>query len=676
MAGSSFFFGRSGISTVDGGWTQLGYAGYQPEGFDASNVGLLPLADSSITIRGAASAQQDSGTSITVNVSTIDGGAEPSVGDLLLAVCTVDGESATQNEHIRIKSNEGKWHRVNNAHNLCRSAFFYKFRESGDDNTIAFQSQADSDEQMIAGIVCVRGVDTTQPIARYSQHIETDDVPNCLAETTPVAGCVALAWYTMDSISWGTETPTAGWTERLDLQTNDTQMYLQSRVFDLAGTSTGTAALSDQGLGTNAIVGRMIVLQPPQALNAKDVRCKAGSFQSATGTGNQDITGLGFDCKALILWYPAAAATVSADIQYNRGIGADDGVTAVQQRYVGIWHDNLTVNEAGYSGIGEILKHYIATNSTLASPDAACVYSKITDGFRLNWSVVEGTARRIHYIAFGGADFRATVGSEQGSTSPVSGLPWRPHAAHILSQCVDSNVDQIRTTAAIMSFGWQDFQSGGAWYAALNAGDGSQPMFLVRDSGFCGQVDAGTLTYELAYEQTNSDGWSWVGSNTDYFFYLAMNFDGGGTGTTFPFFVEFTEGDNSGTAGEDQTLPVFNAGRPKQVIHIAMGRVNQTDVEGVASTFSEGFVNSDLAQDLLAIGKSNSDSEKKMEINSAVLSGSGGDLDTITKRGAFTSMNVIDWAVNSVSHHLLGLFTMGQGLDPNLQKPIFFGCNF
>ena len=628
------------------------------------------------TVEGAASAQTNSGTTVTVDISTIDGGAAPSVGDLLLAVCTIDGSLGTVNEHIRITSSEGKWHRVNNCHNFSRSGMFYKFRESGDDNTVDFVSLIGSSEQIIAGIICVRGVDTAQPIARYSQNLITDDVPVCLAETTPVADCLALAWYTVDDDIWGTETPPAGWTEHIDTITNDSGMYAFSQGFASASTSTGTAALSDQGAGTDGIVGRMIVLQPPQPINAKDVRTKAGSFLSATATGNQDITGFGFDVKALILWTTAADAGPNANATYSHGIGADDGVTGVQQRYVGAWHTSGGVNEAGYSGIGEILKVYQSANSTLASPNSSAVYSKITDGFRLNWATAEGTARRVHYIAFGGADFRATVISEAGNTSPVTGLPWRPHAAHVVSQCLNSNADQIRTTAGLVSLGWIDFQSGGSWCVAMNTNDGNQPQFTFRDSAFMGQVDAGALTYELIYRQTTSDGWTWTNSNADFFFALCMNFDAAGTGTTFPFDVSFDESDASGTNGADQTLPVFNAGKTIQARHVAMTQ-NGTDIDSAAASYSLGWVNSDLTQYVVGIGKTGNVSEKEWIADHALVSGTAGDLNTTAKQGSFTSKDAIDWSINNSTYYMLGLFTIGQGLDPNAQqKPIFFGCNF
>lgn len=607
---------------------------------------------------GVEYASTNAGTSVTVDISVIDSESPPTVGDFLIAECSIDGVSSAVNEHIRITSSDKGWRRVNNAHHGQRSAMFWKIRESGDDDTIEFESLIGTSEQMIAAIACVRGVDPIKPIARYSCKIQTTDDPACLAETTPVADCLALSWYTMDDDQLPSS-PASGWTERLDVETTDSGMYLQTQEFASASSSTGTATLPDIG-GAEEIIGRMIVLQPPQDLSTKDIKVAAGRLDSPTDTGNQDITGLGFDCKALIIWSMRTNTTTPAsDIIYTRGIGADDGVTTAAQRYAGVWHESGGGDDCGYSGTGEIIKVYNVANTSAGSPDLAATYSKIADGFRLNWATVEGSERSFFFIAFGGDDLRAACGAELASTSPVSGLPWRPDVTHVLGQCIASDSDQLRTGAGILSAGWIDHQSGGQWSFGFDLAGENSPGLAIRDSGFYSQNSSGALTYELQFQQTTSDGWSWSGTNADYFSYLSLNFGAGSDGdTNYPFEIEFTEALDSGGDGADQTLPVFADGAEKQIIHAFMGD-ESTETDYNNASLSEGFW-TPSEQSVFALGKAGTTSERVRHIVDTFLGSIVGNLDSLTRIGDFTDQDTINWSENDNVAVLIGLFTLGR----------------
>jgi hypothetical protein len=601
-------------------------------------------------------------SSITVDISGIDGGSPPTVGDLLIANVSVVNISAPTNELITAPDG---WHKLGKVLLGHRDALFWKIRESGDSNSVQFGHAGIGVLNTIAYIHCIRGADKARPIVRQSINYEDSGTYNWDAETTPVADCLAIASVNLAEGNNTGASPASGWTERLDIGIgiliDELTSYVQTRGFATQGSSTGNPSTDIPGIVSYQYIARMILVQPPQTATPKDIRVATGTFASPTSTGNQDFTNLGFDCKALII-YGIRNSDQSAvtDIEYTHGIGADDGVTSAAQRCFGVWHDSGS-GAAGYSRNGEIIALYIAGNSTLGSPDLLATYSRITGGFRLNWTSVMGSGYAFSYMAFGGADFQAACGAVQASAGSVSGLNFRPEAVHIIGQCLDSDSDQLRTVYGLGACGWLDCQTGAQFYSFIDTQETGNGEFIFRDSGLYGQSVGGTPGWEIEFAKTNSDGWNWAGTDSDYFFYLAMYF--GGT-TYFPYQVEYIESDDSGTGGADQYLPSFALDQTyatKKLIH-ALGNRDGTDVGLEAGGCSEGHVKFSyeaVDQDGMAIAKIGSTSERRRATFQAILMHSSGDLDSIGKLGRFYYPDYIDWQVNNTVDHLIGLFTLG-----------------
>lgn len=600
-------------------------------------------------------------TSVTPNIGSINGGSAPAVGDLILACLTLENASDTSDENIHPPDG---YHRYGGAWNTLHSQVFWKIWESGDDTTPTFSWSASRGYS--CATLCIRGVDPARPFARQSIRRYTSGTMAGLAETTPVADCLGVSIHCSQPDRSGVSAP-SGWTERSDigagfLGLSGTSQQVCTQGFATSGSSTGTASTGG-GLSTTR-VSRIICLQPSQTPAPKDIRVKTGSTLSPTSTGNQDITGLGFDCKALIVYcVNKSADSVSANIEWMRGIGADDGTNGNVQRAVGAWHTSGGSNEYGYTDSASIFKMYFSGSSTLGSPDLEASYSRITDGFRLNWTTVQGSGVAYNWIAFGGADFEAVVGAEQVSTSPVTGLPWRPDLIHQISQLINSDTDQLRTTGAA-SVGWIDAQAAAVYCVVFDVNGSGTPNFLNADFAFDGEVNGGAGSYAAELEQITSDGWAWNQSNTDYFYYLAMYF---GNNTAFPYAVESVDTDTSGTTNATQNVPIFAQSQTYAVKQVILSHVTQGSVSAstAASGYCEGHVEfdggqgSDRDQDSYAIAKTGSTSERRRKTAEAFCLQNSGDLDSPGKVGKWTAERTITWTTNNTTRYLMGLTTIG-----------------
>lgn len=118
-------------------------------------------------------------------------------------------------------------------------------------------------------------------------------------------------------------------------------------------------------------------------------RYKVGTFTSASGTGNQSITGVGFKPRLIILGGDTGAASTA---RFSLGWGTVDDQAAVLG---GAWADDTdtlggmtTISTAVFKRVDD--SGNATALATIASFDA--------DGFTLNWSVAQSIT--IAYIAF------------------------------------------------------------------------------------------------------------------------------------------------------------------------------------------------------------------------------------------------------------------------------------
>ena len=131
---------------------------------------------------------------------------------------------------------------------------------------------------------------------------------------------------------------------------------------------------------------------------------KVGTFNQATSTGNQATTGVGFTPSALILG-SAGHDTANAVVDTARfSVGAGISSSARWAYWTG--DEDAAADSRAESRYATDKIITMADEATGGSPTLlaeADLVSLDSDGFTVNWTTADATARNIGYIAMGGA---------------------------------------------------------------------------------------------------------------------------------------------------------------------------------------------------------------------------------------------------------------------------------
>lgn len=134
------------------------------------------------------------------------------------------------------------------------------------------------------------------------------------------------------------------------------------------------------------------------------VSVKKGTFSAATSTGNQAVTGVGFQGKAVLLFGVQATAT---GFQAGGGwfFGAATG-TANRWAKAGFSANAAAGGDSWRENDTAACIHTI-TDATGAADGVADFVSFDSDGFTINWSNAPASAWIVHYLVIGGSDVSA-----------------------------------------------------------------------------------------------------------------------------------------------------------------------------------------------------------------------------------------------------------------------------
>lgn len=133
-------------------------------------------------------------------------------------------------------------------------------------------------------------------------------------------------------------------------------------------------------------------------LALKGAQFKVGVFNSPTSSGNSAVTGVGFKPEGLMLASFARAASTAATANYYFGLGSTDGTRAGRISRADTDNDNNPDPDIS-TNLSEAFGAYTG-NGTLGL--VASLTSFDNDGFTLNWSTTQSTARQIIYWAIAG----------------------------------------------------------------------------------------------------------------------------------------------------------------------------------------------------------------------------------------------------------------------------------
>jgi hypothetical protein len=231
---------------------------------------------------------------------------------------------------------------------------------------------------------------------------------------------------------------------------------------------------------------------------------KKGVFACNTSTGNQSVTGVGFQPKAVILWGVKLASNntfTSGDNAFWFG-----AATSATNRWcmAGAEDDAVTTSNTGRRLSTDRVIHILASG-TPTTEAVANLVSFDTDGFTINWSSAPTSAWQCHYMALGGSTItNARAGATSttpDSSTAITGVGFKPDLLMMVG--INTGNDTSASNKTVM--------------VGLASGSGSSSQAVVASR----YRDAMTTTDNISYQDTGysfallsgvSSSFSWRGS--------------------------------------------------------------------------------------------------------------------------------------------------------------------
>lgn len=256
---------------------------------------------------------------------------------------------------------------------------------------------------------------------------------------------------------------------------------------------------------------------------------KVGQFAASTSSGDQAITGVGFQGKAIILWGSRVASTgFSANIQFFIGCATS---SSARWAFADGEDDNVVNGDSGRTSQNSACVRMISDATTPTIDGVADFVSFDSDGFTINWSDPPAIAALINYVVIGGTDVvnakagdftLATSGASQSSTDPG----FQPNFLMLVNIGLASHTG---STSGYMCIGAASGASDQAC-ALTRSNDNSTARMKWQKSGriTLGTATAGTADHEAALSSFDATGFtlsvSDVPSASRIHGYLAIQF--------------------------------------------------------------------------------------------------------------------------------------------------------
>lgn len=160
----------------------------------------------------------------------------------------------------------------------------------------------------------------------------------------------------------------------------------------------------------------------------------SGSFDLNTTTGNQSVTGVGFQPKAILFFVNSLNASGSA-AGMTGGVGFAVSSSA---RFSTATELTNGVSPASPNIRQDNTKCFIVTNNAGAAIIEVDFVSHNADGFTVNVATTDGAARKVLYLAIGGADLSNVALKEFTSktstgTQAITGVGFQPDSILFIS---------------------------------------------------------------------------------------------------------------------------------------------------------------------------------------------------------------------------------------------------
>jgi hypothetical protein len=249
---------------------------------------------------------------------------------------------------------------------------------------------------------------------------------------------------------------------------------------------------------------------------------KVGSFTGSGSTGNQAVTGVGFQPSLVIFWWNLATADGSA-IDAIFGFGA--GISSSDRRAGGNFSQDAVTSSANNAW----------------NQSATCIYapggtpradfvSQDSDGFTINWAVSSVVV--INYLALGGSDLtNAKTGAIAAKTTTgnqaYAGVGFQPTCLILFAGKYSTDpLDQATNGAAMIGFATSATARGCVSWRNKN---GANPQVAKHRQSktkcAISLTDAGVFT-EADFVSFDTDGFTLnfttAGGSADVCYYIAL----------------------------------------------------------------------------------------------------------------------------------------------------------
>lgn len=335
---------------------------------------------------------------------------------------------------------------------------------------------------------------------------------------------------------------------------------------------------------------------------------KVGSITQPTSTGNQSITGLGFQPKTIIFfWGGEETADGSAA---NSRLGFGFAVSSTQRGFVWIGDQNgvATTNSSHNFNTTKCILFATENGTTPTTKADADFVSMDADGFTINWTTADATQRIVNYIALGGASLtNAFAGSfQQNNTTTnqsVTGVGFQPDTMIVISgnsASLGAGSDPSITIGVITSGAQKISHSKGR-----NALAASPHQDSVQKTDFLGWVGSNSDTPmqgEASFVSFDADGFTLISNpaGTRRHIYLCLK----GASTKVGTFNQSTSTGNQAVTGVGF--------KPTAVMFQSVMKASSTSIDssgarlmvGAASDSSNRAVNSHATNNALSLNAS------------------------------------------------------------------------
>lgn len=253
---------------------------------------------------------------------------------------------------------------------------------------------------------------------------------------------------------------------------------------------------------------------------------KAGTFNQALATGNQAVTGVGFQGEFGIFLHSNLAVDDSSSTNGQAGFGA--AVSSSAQ-----WAQNWLMSNGVTTSVAvgtQVTTACITLNSQFGIVYRADFVSWDSDGFTINNSTVDGEANRIHYLVFAGGQYKVGAFDQPGSTGnqAVTGVGFTPKGVLLSSYNHAANVSQQNHARTSIGAGIDSTNRRAIWAGTSNGVTTTVADQATLQTKVIRLATEGTPTTnaEADFVSNDSDGftinWSTVDATARQVVYMAF----------------------------------------------------------------------------------------------------------------------------------------------------------